>query len=117
MQRGTETILLVEDNEQVRQLTSSVLADCGYKVLPAASPEEGLALCRANHPNIQLLVTDVILPRMKGPRACRASETDFPAYQGAIRLRLHQQRDRALWRARCWTVVPGQALLGIGAGR
>ena len=68
MQRGTETILLVEDNEQVRQLTSSVLADCGYKVLPAASPEEGLALCRAHQPQIQLLVTDVILPRMKGPQ-------------------------------------------------
>ncbi len=66
--RGTETILLVEDNEQVRQLTSSVLADCGYKVLPAASPEEGLALCRAHQPEIQLLVTDVILPRMKGPQ-------------------------------------------------
>jgi two-component system cell cycle sensor histidine kinase/response regulator CckA len=68
MQRGTETILLVEDNEQVRQLTSSVLADCGYKVLPAAGPEEGLALCRAHHPDIQLLVTDVILPGMKGPQ-------------------------------------------------
>ncbi len=68
MQRGTETILLVEDNEQVRQLTSSVLADCGYKVLPAAGPEEGLALCRAHHPDIQLLVTDVILPGMNGPQ-------------------------------------------------
>jgi two-component system cell cycle sensor histidine kinase/response regulator CckA len=68
MQRGTETILLVEDNEQVRQLTYSVLADCGYKVLPAAGPEEGLALCHANHPDIELLVTDVILPGMNGPQ-------------------------------------------------
>ncbi len=66
--RGTETILLVEDNEQVRQLTSTVLADNGYNVLSAASPEEGLALCRAHQPEIQLLVTDVILPRMKGPQ-------------------------------------------------
>jgi two-component system cell cycle sensor histidine kinase/response regulator CckA len=68
MKRGTETILLVEDNEQVRQLTYSVLVDCGYKVLAAAGPEEGLALCRANHPDIQLLVTDVILPGMNGPQ-------------------------------------------------
>jgi two-component system cell cycle sensor histidine kinase/response regulator CckA len=68
MRRGTETILLVEDNEQVRQLTSSVLADCGYKVLAAAGPEEGIALCHANHPDIQLLVTDVILPGMNGPQ-------------------------------------------------
>src|SRR5208337_2464154 len=66
MQRGTETILLVEDNEQVRQLTCEVLADSGYNVLPAASPEEGLAICRANHPDIHLLVTDVILPGMNG---------------------------------------------------
>ncbi len=68
MQRGTETILLVEDNEQVRQLTSEVLADSGYEVLLAASPEEALALCRANHPDIHLLVTDVILPGMNGPQ-------------------------------------------------
>ncbi len=68
MQRGTETILLVEDNEQVRQLTSEVLVDSGYQVLLAASPEQALALCRANHPDIQLLVTDVILPGMNGPQ-------------------------------------------------
>ncbi|MGZ4733364.1 MAG: PAS domain S-box protein [Terriglobales bacterium] len=68
VQRGSETILLVEDNEQVRQLTSEVLADSGYKVLLAASPEEALALCRAHHPDIQLLVTDVILPGMNGPQ-------------------------------------------------
>jgi PAS domain S-box-containing protein len=68
MQRGTETILLVEDNEQVRELTCEVLADSGYKVLAAASPAEGIALCRTNHPDIHLLVTDVILPGMNGPQ-------------------------------------------------
>ncbi|MGO9405264.1 MAG: PAS domain S-box protein [Terriglobales bacterium] len=68
MQRGTETLLLVEDNEQVRELTSEVLADSGYQVLLAASPEEALALCRGNHPDIHLLVTDVILPGMNGPQ-------------------------------------------------
>jgi len=66
MQRGTETILLVEDDAQLRQLTSSVLAHCGYKVLTAAGTEEGLALCRENHRDIRLLVTDVIMPRMNG---------------------------------------------------
>ncbi|MGO9520437.1 MAG: PAS domain S-box protein [Candidatus Korobacteraceae bacterium] len=66
IQRGTETILLVEDDAQLRQLTSSVLAHCGYKVLPAAGAEEGLALCRENHRAIHLLVTDVIMPGMNG---------------------------------------------------
>jgi PAS domain S-box-containing protein len=66
VQRGTETILLVEDDAQLRALTSSVLAHCGYKVLSAAGTEEGLALCRQNHRDIHLLVTDVIMPGMNG---------------------------------------------------
>ena len=66
VQRGTETILLVEDDPQLRQLSSSVLTHCGYKVLVASSPEEGLAVCKANHRDIRLLVTDVVMPRMNG---------------------------------------------------
>ena len=66
VQRGTETILLVEDDEQLRQLSSSVLAHCGYNVLVASTPEEGLAVCKANSKNIALLVTDVVMPRMNG---------------------------------------------------
>jgi two-component system, cell cycle sensor histidine kinase and response regulator CckA len=66
VQRGSETILLVEDDPQLRQLSSSVLAHCGYKVLGAGSPEEGLAICKANHRDIRLLITDVVMPRMNG---------------------------------------------------
>jgi two-component system cell cycle sensor histidine kinase/response regulator CckA len=66
IQRGTETILLVEDDNQLRALISSVLAHCGYKVLAASGTQEGLTLCRANHREIQLLVTDVIMPGMNG---------------------------------------------------
>jgi len=66
MERGTETILLVEDEEQLRQLIATVLEEYGYKVLPAAGTAEGLELCRANHRDIRLLVTDVILPGMNG---------------------------------------------------
>ena len=64
--RGTETILLVEDDAQVRQLASSVLGHCGYRVLTASGPEQGLEVCRANHQDIHLLVTDVIMPGMNG---------------------------------------------------
>jgi PAS domain S-box-containing protein len=66
VQRGTETILLVEDDAQLRQLSSSVLAHCGYKMLVAASPEEGVGICRENHRDIHLLITDVVMPRMNG---------------------------------------------------
>jgi two-component system, cell cycle sensor histidine kinase and response regulator CckA len=64
--RGTETILLVEDDSQLRQLTSSVLAHCGYKVLVATGPEEGLQIAASNHQQIQLLITDVVMPGMNG---------------------------------------------------
>jgi two-component system cell cycle sensor histidine kinase/response regulator CckA len=66
VQRGSETILLVEDDPQLRQLSSSVLAHCGYKMLIAGSPEEGIEICMANHRDISLLVTDVVMPRMNG---------------------------------------------------
>jgi PAS domain S-box-containing protein len=66
VQRGTETILLVEDDEQLRALTSAVLAHCGYNVLVASAPEEGLAICKSTSDDIRLLVTDVVMPRMNG---------------------------------------------------
>src|SRR5206468_5212928 len=66
LKRGTETILLVEDDSQLRQLSSSVLAHCGYKMLVASSPEEGIEIFKANHRDIRLLITDVIMPRMNG---------------------------------------------------
>jgi DNA-binding response OmpR family regulator len=56
----------VEDDPQLRALSSSVLSHCGYKVLTAGSPEEGLSICRTNHSDIRLLVTDVVMPRMNG---------------------------------------------------
>jgi PAS domain S-box-containing protein len=64
--RGTETVLLVEDDSQLRQLSSSVLAHCGYRMLVANGPEEGIAIARANHKDIRLLITDVVMPGMNG---------------------------------------------------
>src|SRR5438309_754874 len=55
LQRATETILLVEDDEQIRQLSSSVLAHCGYNVLIAGNPEHAVELCRSNRDKIRLL--------------------------------------------------------------
>jgi len=64
--RGTETVLLVEDDPQLRQLSTSVLAHCGYNVLTASTPEEGLAICENDHSDIRLLITDVVMPRING---------------------------------------------------
>jgi two-component system cell cycle sensor histidine kinase/response regulator CckA len=63
---GTETIVLVEDEDGLRALIREVLEDAGYRVVEAADPERGLAAVRAHPKGIDLLMTDVILPQMRG---------------------------------------------------
>jgi signal transduction histidine kinase len=65
--RGTETILLVEDDEQVRELASEALSASGYNVLVAENPDAAIALCHTNKTRIELLLTDVVMPRISGP--------------------------------------------------
>jgi PAS domain S-box-containing protein len=62
----SETILLVEDQEEVRQFAAQVLAECGYRVLSASSGSEALALVEHYSETIDVLVTDVVLPGMNG---------------------------------------------------
>jgi CheY-like chemotaxis protein len=63
---GSETILLVEDEDSVRQLVRETLESRGYRVLEAANGNAGLALA-ANHPEpIHLIITDVVMPGLSG---------------------------------------------------
>jgi len=64
--RGTETILLVEDDHSVRELTRSALSAYGYSVLTAADGEEALRVFSQQQGEIDLLLTDVIMPVMGG---------------------------------------------------
>jgi len=64
--RGTETILLTEDDAPLRRLAQRVLEQQGYTVLPAATPTEALAIANAGGAAIDLLVTDVVMPEMNG---------------------------------------------------
>jgi CheY-like chemotaxis protein len=64
--RGTETILLVEDEEGVRDLAREVLESCGYTVLEAPDPQAALGLGEAYEGPIDLLLTDVVMPQMGG---------------------------------------------------
>jgi two-component system cell cycle sensor histidine kinase/response regulator CckA len=64
--RGTETILVVEDQQEVRTLAVKALRRWGYTVLEAPNGEEALALCEAVPDAIHLVVTDVIMPGMTG---------------------------------------------------
>jgi len=63
---GSETILLVEDEPSVLQLTKEMLALLGYTVLPAATPAEAIYLAREHEGTIHLLLSDVIMPEMNG---------------------------------------------------
>jgi len=63
---GTETLLLVEDEEQVRAMATRLLGAQGYEVLAAGDPDQALAIVRDHSGSIHLMITDVVLPRMSG---------------------------------------------------
>jgi CheY-like chemotaxis protein/two-component sensor histidine kinase len=64
--RGTETILLAEDEDSVRQLAAKVLRSLGYNVLEAKHGEEALAIAQSQPQVIHLLLTDVVMPEFSG---------------------------------------------------
>jgi two-component system, cell cycle sensor histidine kinase and response regulator CckA len=64
---GTETILLVEDQHDVRRLMAEMLEKQGYRVLKAANGKEAAAACNKYEKEIDLLITDVIMPGINGP--------------------------------------------------
>ena len=64
---GTETILVVEDDEPVRHFLVRVLREHGYAVLESGDPAEAIGLAERHEGKIDLLITDVVMPEMKGP--------------------------------------------------
>jgi CheY-like chemotaxis protein len=64
---GTETVLVVEDEEAVRVLTSRILKEAGYRVFDAQNPHQAEALFEEHGHLFDLLVTDVIMPGSSGP--------------------------------------------------
>jgi PAS domain S-box-containing protein len=65
---GSETILLVEDEEGVRDLARRILELKGYKVITASNPTEAAQVCERYEGPIHLLLTDVVMPTMSGPQ-------------------------------------------------
>ncbi len=64
--KGDETILLVDDDADVRKITELHLNDLGYRVLVADNGKAALSTFKDNREAIQLLITDVIMPKMNG---------------------------------------------------
>jgi CheY-like chemotaxis protein len=66
MKRGTETILVAEDDTQVRDLTKHILEGFGYQVMEAEDGEEAMRVFNENKDRIQLLILDVVMPKKNG---------------------------------------------------
>jgi CheY-like chemotaxis protein len=64
--RGSETVLLVEDEEALREFTATMLTESGYTVLTAERPDTAIDIASQHQGPIHLLLTDVIMPGMNG---------------------------------------------------
>ena len=76
--RGLETILLVEDAEALRLLVREMLEGAGYRVMDAEGPEKAIALVESTSGAIDLVLTDMVMPRMSGQELARHIATLKP---------------------------------------
>ena len=77
--KGTETVLLVEDDDQVRHLAEHILQRCGYTVHVAANAQKAISFLEHYHGSLDLLVTDVVMPGMSGPELAAYFIKHWPA--------------------------------------
>ena len=75
---GSETILLVEDDDLVREMSHRNLEECGYEVIIASGGEEALDLCSRRSHDIDLLVTDIIMPGINGVQLAEQVVRHYP---------------------------------------
>jgi signal transduction histidine kinase/ActR/RegA family two-component response regulator len=77
--RGTETVLLVEDETGVRELVRDLLGRCGYTVFEATDAADAIAVFARHRDDIHLLVTDVVMPQMNGRQLAERFLAERPA--------------------------------------
>ena len=75
---GTETILIVEDEPDLRMLVARMLREMGYRALEAATGQEGLAILRQRAPAVDLVLTDIAMPVMNGRDLSDQVAREFP---------------------------------------
>ena len=75
---GTETVLLTEDEQDVREITRDFLESGGYRVIEAKDGAEAIALAAQHRGKIQLLVTDMVMPGMTGQELAAGLQSEVP---------------------------------------
>lgn len=78
IKRGSETVLLVEDEDMVRKLASELLAESGYTVLEANGGEAAIHLGKEHKARIDLLITDVVMPKLSGKEVAEQLQAIHP---------------------------------------
>lgn len=78
IRKGSETILVVEDNEELREFMKMLLTESGYTVLTASEGEEGIAVFDSHPDEISLVISDIVMPRMNGRELRDALEKKYP---------------------------------------
>ncbi|HEY6334483.1 MAG TPA: response regulator, partial [Alphaproteobacteria bacterium] len=76
---GVGTVLLVEDEDAVRLFSARALRNKGYKVLEASSGESALDVLKKSTGPIDLLITDIVMPRMDGPALIKVVRKERPS--------------------------------------
>jgi CheY-like chemotaxis protein len=76
--RGSETVLIVEDDKEVRKLATRILENQGYKVLEASQGSEALPLCKEYQKPIHLMLADVVMPGLDGRELAERAKSFHP---------------------------------------
>ena len=91
--KGTETILIVDDEEMIKDLARDILARYGYTVLTAGGGEEAVEVFRQHHKEIAVVVLDIMLPDVGGREVFRRIREIDPAARVIISSGYSQERD------------------------
>ena len=81
MGKGSETILVADDEASIRKLVRDTLEPLGYKILEASDGKEALEIFRRNEPQIDMLLTDVIMPKMTGKKLAEILLVEKPGFK------------------------------------
>ncbi len=76
--RGSETVLVVEDEEEVRKVAARILRGQGYKVLEASNGADTLMICKEQKEPIHLILTDIVMPQMSGCELAKCISSIHP---------------------------------------